>query len=114
MSSIVQAQPIIKPKTQSRKNCKHLFPWMLVLPALIVLVVIGLAPLFYVLILSVTDFSFNKPLVFVGADHFIAAAQDGRFWKGMAITCWFVFISVGLQLLLGMASAWSLARIHNS
>ncbi len=113
MSSIVQAQTIANPKPQPLANRKRLFPWMLVLPALIVLVVMGLAPLFYVLILSVTDFSFNKPLIFVGAEHFIAAAQDGRFWKGMAITSWFVFISVGLQLMLGMASAWSLARIHN-
>src|SRR5688500_14558068 len=113
MSSIVQAQTIVKPRRQPQINRKRLFPWMLVLPALVVLAVMGLAPLFYVLILSVTDFSFNKPLIFVGAEHFIAVAQDGRFWKGMAITSWFVFISVGLQLVLGMASAWSLARIHN-
>lgn len=113
MSSIVQAQPIAKPRRKPQVDRKRLFPWMLVLPALVVLVVMGLAPLFYVLILSVTDFSFGKPLEFAGLTHFLAAAQDGRFWKGMAITSWFVFISVGIQLVLGMASAWSLSRIHN-
>jgi multiple sugar transport system permease protein len=113
MSSIVQAQPIVKLRGKPQMNRKRLFPWMLVLPALVVLVVMGLAPLFYVLILSVTDFSFGKPLEFAGLTHFLAAAQDDRFWKGLGITSWFVFISVGLQLMLGLATAWSLARIHN-
>ncbi len=111
MSSVVPAPSIVKSKVQV--NRKRLFPWLLVVPAMVVLVVVGLAPLFYVLILSVTDFSFNKPLVFVGGEHFIAAVQDNRFWKGMFITSWFVFISVGLQLLLGIASAWALARIND-
>jgi multiple sugar transport system permease protein len=113
MSSIAQAHAIVKPTRKPQVNRKRLFPWMLVMPALVVLAVMGLAPLFYVLILSVTDFSFGKPLEFAGLTHFVAAAQDGRFWKGLAITSWFVFISVGLQLLLGLASAWALSRIHN-
>jgi len=114
MSSFAQAQPIATPTPKTRMAQKRLFPWMLVLPALTVLVVMGVAPLFYVLILSVTDFSFNKPLEFVGLTHFIEAVQDDRFWKGIAITSWFVFGSVGLQLMLGIASAWALSRIHNT
>jgi multiple sugar transport system permease protein len=93
---------------------KRLFPWLLVLPCLLVLFAIGLMPLFYVLLLAVTDFSFSKPLEFVGLTHFAAAVEDPRFWQGMRVTAWFVFSIVTIQLTLGLAIAWGLSRIHNT
>lgn len=92
---------------------QKLFPWLLVLPCLIVLLGVGVAPLLYVLLLSVTDFAFNKPLEFVGLENFLTAFGDERFWYGMRITLWFVFASVSIQLLLALIGAWALARINS-
>jgi multiple sugar transport system permease protein len=92
---------------------QKLFPWLLVLPCLIVLLGVGVAPLLYVLLLSVTDFAFNKPLEFVGLQNFVTAFVDERFWHGMRITLWFVFASVGIQLLLALIGAWALSRINS-
>lgn len=93
---------------------QKLFPWLLVLPCLIVLLGVGVAPLLYVLLLSVTDFAFNKPLEFVGLENFVTAFRDERFWYGMRITLWFVFASVSIQLLLALIGAWALARINST
>jgi multiple sugar transport system permease protein len=92
---------------------QKLFSWLMVLPCLIVLLSVGVAPLLYVLLLSVTDFAFNKPLEFVGLQNFVTAFRDERFWYGMRITLWFVFVSVGIQLLLALIGAWALARINS-
>jgi multiple sugar transport system permease protein len=93
---------------------KRLFPWLLVMPCLLVLFAIGLIPLLYVLVLSVTDFSFAKPLEFVGLTNFAQAVEDPRFWQGMKVTAWFVSSSVAIQLILGLVTAWALSRVHNT
>jgi multiple sugar transport system permease protein len=90
---------------------RRFVPWLMVIPCMLVLVIVGVLPLLYVLFLSVTNFRFNQPISFVGVNNFTRALSDPRFWHGMNITAWFVMISVPLQLALGMAVAWALTRI---
>lgn len=112
----VSANPRLIKTTQKQTwfQQKNLFPWLLVMPCVLILMLVGLVPLFYVLLLSVTDFSFSKPLEFVGLANFVQAVEDPRFWQGMKITAWFVLSSVTIQLLLGLVTAWGLSRIHNA
>jgi len=90
---------------------KRLFPWLLIIPCLIVLLGVGLAPTIYVFRLAFSKHSFIQPWEFVGLANFEKAIHDPRFWLGMRITGWFVTISVGIQLCLGLLTAWALTRI---
>jgi multiple sugar transport system permease protein len=114
MSSIISiGNPITVRQQFHWMNQKRLFPWLLVLPCLLILVTIGLVPLFYVLMLSISDYSFTKPFEFVGLENFAQALGDPRFWQGIRVTGWFVMVSVSIQLVLGLISAWALTRISN-
>ena len=87
------------------------FPWALVLPCVIVLLVVAIGPTLYVVVLSFSKYTPRQPLQFVGLRNFIRAFGNPRFWHGLYVTAWFVFLGIGLQLLLGFASALSLQRV---
>jgi multiple sugar transport system permease protein len=90
---------------------KRIFPWLLVIPALAVLLGVGLAPTIYVFRLAFSEHSFIEPWEYVGLENFEKMVDDPRFWFGMRVTAWFVFVSVGIQLCLGLLTAWALTRI---
>ncbi len=89
--------------------------WGLVIPALAVLLIVGLAPTLYVLLLAFSRYHAGGALLqldFVGLDNFARALRAERFWGGLWITGWFVFASVGAQLLLGFVVALAFQRVH--
>jgi multiple sugar transport system permease protein len=112
-SIMVRIRFITNPSQWQWSSQRRLGPWLMVLPCILVLVIVGVMPLLYILLLAVTNFRFNQPLSFVGVNNFTHALADPRFWHGMSITGWFVLVSVPLQLVLGLAAAWALTRIHN-
>jgi multiple sugar transport system permease protein len=91
---------------------KKFLPWVLVLPCVILLFIIGIGPLSYVLVLAFSKFTPGAPLEFAGLQNFVRAFQSSRFWHGISITLWFVLFSVGVQLFLGFITALSLQRVH--
>lgn len=99
------------PSQRYRKMRKRLFPWLLIIPCLVVLLGVGLAPTIYVFRLAFSKHSFIQPWEYVGLANFSKAFDDPRFWFGMRITGWFVTVSVGIQLCLGLLTAWALTRI---
>jgi len=88
------------------------FPWALVLPACVFLLIMAIAPTLYVIVLSFCNYSPGRTLGFAGLGNFIRAFQDPRFWRGLYITGWFVFVSIGIQLILGFTNAMALQRVH--
>jgi len=82
-----------------------------VAPALIVLAVIAVVPVLSVLILGLT----RRHLVFgesafIGFDNYRMLLGDGRFWNALGNTAYFTFLSVSLELGLGLAVALLLHR----
>jgi multiple sugar transport system permease protein len=86
-------------------------PWALVLPCVFVLLITGLGPTVYVVVLAFSKHTPGQPLQFVGLRNFIRAFGDPRFWHGLYVTAWFVFVSIGIQLLFGFVTALSLQRV---
>ena len=89
--------------------------WGLTLPALAVLLAVGIAPTLYVLLLAFSRYTAGDPLLqldFVGLQNFARVLRADRFWHGLGITAWFVFGSVGIQLLLGFGVALAFQRVH--
>ena len=90
---------------------KGLFSWSLMLPALLVLVPVVIGPTIFVLFMAFVKYSPGDPVVFVGVRNFVRAFSTARFWHGLYITGWFVFVSIAIQLLFGFITALSLQRV---
>lgn len=81
----------------------NLFIW----PTLIILIAFNVFPLFYSLFLSFTDYSAvaARAPVWIGLQNFQDVLFSESMWEAFSITGRYVFLSVGLELILGFALA---------
>ena len=88
------------------------FRYGMLAPLLAVLAVAVGFPLVYAIYLSVTDYRLTDQGApnFVGAQNFIDAFANGAFWNSFLTTGTYVVVSVGLELLIGLAIALSLQK----
>lgn len=81
--------------------------YLLLLPSLIIILGIALQPILSTAYLSFFDASLSKTAqtVFVGFKNYLALLSDQLFWKTISRTLYFTIVSVGLELVLGLAVA---------
>jgi len=89
----------------------RVFPWVLVMPASLLLLIMAIGPTLYVVVLAFVKYTPGQPIQFAGLKNFLRAFQNDRFWRGLFVTGWFVFFSIGVQLLVGFTTAMSLQRV---
>ena len=79
----------------------------LILPSLLIILGISLQPILSTLYLSVFESSrgINVERVFVGLGNYIDLLSDPVFWVTIGRTLYFTIVSVGLELILGLAIA---------
>ncbi len=87
----------------SDRGLVNLFIW----PTLIILIAFNVFPLFYSLFLSFTDYSAIVVTApeWVGFENFERVLSSEKLWESFSITGRYVFLSVGLELVLGFALA---------
>jgi multiple sugar transport system permease protein len=82
-----------------------------ILPALSVIGLVAIFPVFYVFYLSlhkkVLTFNISD---FTGIDNYVYLLTDNRFWNALKNTAYFTGVSVSLELLLGLSIAILLNR----
>jgi ABC-type sugar transport system permease subunit len=81
--------------------------WLLVVPSLLVILGITLQPIlttFYLSFFEATS-GIDIPQVFVGLSNYATLLQDAVFWATVGRTVYFTAVSVGLELVLGLAIA---------
>jgi ABC-type sugar transport system permease subunit len=86
-------------------------PYLLILPALIILGVIFLYPLGYSLWLSFFNLNMNRPgrgMPFVGFGNYVSILTDPDFYHALWLTVYWSVGSVAGQVALGMAAALAL------
>jgi ABC-type sugar transport system permease subunit len=91
-----------------------LFAWLMVLPAVAVLVAVTIGPLIYSLRASFyrIELTFSNTWAWVGLDNYRNALfDDPRFWPAMYRSAWLVFFGVLLELVLGLGLALLLNRL---
>jgi multiple sugar transport system permease protein len=90
-------------RTLSDRGLVNLFIW----PTLIILIAFNVFPLIYSLFLSFTDYSAIVLAApeWVGFENFEAVLASEKLWESFSITGRYVFLSVGLELVLGFALA---------
>jgi len=79
----------------------------LILPSLLIILGISLQPILSTLYLSVFESSrgINMERIFVGFGNYTALLSDSVFWVTIGRTLYFTLVSVGLELVLGLAIA---------
>lgn len=84
-----------------------LFGWLLVIPSLLVILGIALQPILTTLYLSFfkAPSGVGLPRIFVGLGNYLDLLKDGVFWATIGRTLYFTVVSVGLELVLGIAIA---------
>lgn len=89
------------------------FAVILTLPVVILMTAIIFYPLFYSLLLSVSNVSFfgGYRMVFTGLSNYIEVLGDSRFWHSAMVSLRFTFGSVILTLSVGLAMALVLNRV---
>ena len=81
--------------------------WLLIVPSLVVILGVTFWPILYTFILSF----FNVPAgihqvrTFVGLGNYLEMVKDRTFWETIGRTLHFTVVSVGLELVLGLAIA---------
>ena len=80
------------------------FPYMLILPAMLLIVGLGIFPLMYTIYISIHSFNPNLTIDrFVGLENYLRLLFDRAFWNSMRITAYFAVVSILLQMVLGLA-----------
>ena len=79
----------------------------LILPSLLIILGISLQPILSTLYLSIFESSrgINVERTFVGFGNYVALLSDPVFWVTIGRTLYFTLVSVGLELVLGLAIA---------
>jgi len=85
----------------------------LIAPSLIFIAIVGAFPVLSQFVLSLTEYNlkFAEERAFVGLANFAKLATDAVFWRDLAQTFEFTVVSVGLELVLGLAAALLLNRV---
>jgi multiple sugar transport system permease protein len=76
-------------------------------PSLAVIALVAAYPILYAIWLSLNEYSVITPGLsrFVGLDNYIDALGSSEFWEAMKTTVLFTVVSVGLELVIGIAMA---------
>jgi multiple sugar transport system permease protein len=112
--------PFDKTQTTKRKyrfqRAERLFPFFLIAPSILIILLIVVVPLLYSIYVSFTPYTLLKPetlairwdAVFRNYGRLL---EDGIFWKAFGNTIIYLAVTVNLQLLLGLALSQLLARV---
>jgi len=81
--------------------------WLLIIPSLVVILGVTLWPIISTFILSFYNAptGINQTRTFVGLGNYLEMLKDQTFWETIGRTLHFTVVSVGLELILGLAIA---------
>ena len=81
--------------------------WLLVIPSLVVILGVTLWPIIYTFVLSFfhAPTGINQVRTFVWLGNYIEMVKDRTFWDTIGRTMYFIVVSVGLEMVLGMVIA---------
>lgn len=81
--------------------------WLLVAPSLLIMLGVTVWPIISTLILSFFNApaGINQARTFVGLGNYLALLTDQTFWETIGRTLYFTLVSVGLEMVLGLAIA---------
>lgn len=104
----------MKPSRHSTKSEERRAYWLLVLPAVVIYWAVTAFPLFFSIILSLTNYSggpiFAFDFKFVGLNNYIRMFKDPYFWISLKNNAYIILVSVFGQIPLGFIFAYAIFR----
>jgi multiple sugar transport system permease protein len=95
------------PPTSSGQFFDRNFKYFMIFPAVLVILLIGLFPVIYTLVISFQDINMMfEDTSFNGLMHYKALVSDARFWRSLLQTLIFTAVALPTELLLGLALAY--------
>jgi len=95
-----------KSPQQRQRAYKSLVPYLLLMPALLILVSLIIYPLIYSLSKSFTDFNLGMPgEQFIGLQNFILAFKDATFLNSLKVSVLYSIFAIFCELVLGFTAA---------
>jgi multiple sugar transport system permease protein len=102
----------VPPAATSRRSADGSAKYVLLLPALLYLLILGIFPLLFSLRLVFGAWNAGqKNITWVGLANIQRLLVDGRFWDSFWKTLSYVALAAGLELLLGVAVALALQNV---
>ncbi len=113
MSSLLEARHGRgRQRLSERARAERKLGWMLVAPAVVVMVGVTFYPIGYAVYLSLLryDLRFPDAKQFVGIDNYITVLTSSLWWHAFWVTCFITVASVVVELVLGMGIAMVMHR----
>ncbi|MDD3213410.1 MAG: sugar ABC transporter permease [Eubacteriales bacterium] len=97
---------------QKRKRKVNLWPYLLLLPALTVVIAVVFIPILNAISLSLQNYDLRRPkqISFIGLQNYATLLSDKQFWGSLQRTGLWVLFGVGFQFVFGFALALLLNR----
>ena len=86
------------------------FPYILLAPALLTLVIVGLVPFGYTVWISLHETSFTNVEGWAGLANFKELVTAGEFWRSMGVTTLILAVAVPIQFSIALGFALLLSR----
>ncbi len=100
-----------KPKTKKRTSLERtLFPYMMILPNLLIFVIFIAVPAVFGFVYSLTDWEGIGALHFIGFKNYIKLFQDTRFWISIRQTFLYALIALPLIVAIPLLLATQLVK----
>jgi len=101
---------MIRPNNLGSRTLRQQDVWTgigMVAPSVLIILVVTMLPILVTFLISFseTPLSNPSPQSFVGIDNYLSFLRDDGFWSAVGRTAYFTLVSVGLELLLGLALA---------
>ncbi len=98
---------LVKPRNRTLRQQDARFAWLLLVPSLVIILGVTLQPILTTLYLSFfrAPSGINLPRTFLGLANYVEMLSDPVFWSTIGRTLYFTLVSVGLELVLGLAIA---------
>jgi multiple sugar transport system permease protein len=84
---------------------KFWYPYALIAPTMVTLVIVSLVPFLYTVYLSLHEARYGQVREFIGVDNFVIVLTDPRFWNAMGVAVVFVLVAVPIEFMLGLSGA---------
>lgn len=95
------------PAASTHKISDQRFGFLLLTPGIVFVACIAIYPILRIVWLSfyTQNLGTNLHPEFSGLDNYIRVANDGHFFQSIRTTCFFTFVAVAIELVMGMAFA---------
>jgi ABC-type sugar transport system permease subunit len=99
--------PALPPRKLSLRQRDNRTAWLLVIPALLIILGVTLWPIIYTFILSfyLAPTGINQVRTFLGLGNYLEMLKDATFWATIGRTLYFTVASVSLEMVIGMGVA---------